>query len=284
MSVSKIHIIYRKINVICVVFTCCCLFSFQLRKHSTTFWTSIFVCKAQTFRGFADICASKVDVCIDNICRHTGGMTKRPKCITLCSACQRFHPASSTYCAKEQTQTGACLWLNVHKSNSVQYFMHIHPNVLCVCLCRHIPNSVVSVDLSHHLDNADDDNAAAQWVPLQNTPTSWFVKIFWLPTVTVTLKFCFVFSCLDARFYDDEMLTVVLQRVEEDNWRVLAQLPLASTLSCESEFNWEPNLRCVCVTIRNAYILELSKCFLQINLTQSCQYAQIKYPLISFAS
>ncbi|KAG7228785.1 hypothetical protein INR49_008563 [Caranx melampygus] len=76
---------------------------------------------------------------------------------------------------------------------------------------RHIPNSVVSVDLSHHLDNADDDNAAAH--------------------------------CLDARFYDDEMLTVVLQRVEEDNWRVLAQLPLASTLSCETEFNWEPNLR-----------------------------------------
>ncbi|XP_056234370.1 anaphase-promoting complex subunit 4 isoform X2 [Seriola aureovittata] len=75
---------------------------------------------------------------------------------------------------------------------------------------RHIPNSVVSVDLSHHLDNADD-NAAAH--------------------------------CLDARFYDDEMLTVVLQGAEEDNRRVLAQLPLSSTLSCETEFTWEPNLR-----------------------------------------
>uniref|UniRef100_A0A8D3DZR4 Anaphase-promoting complex subunit 4 n=1 Tax=Scophthalmus maximus TaxID=52904 RepID=A0A8D3DZR4_SCOMX len=52
------------------------------------------------------------------------------------------------------------------------------------------------------------------------------------------------YSCLDARFYDDEMLTVVLQGAEEDNSRrVLAQLPLASTLSCETEFKWEPNLR-----------------------------------------
>uniref|UniRef100_A0A4W6E4M8 Anaphase-promoting complex subunit 4 n=1 Tax=Lates calcarifer TaxID=8187 RepID=A0A4W6E4M8_LATCA len=41
----------------------------------------------------------------------------------------------------------------------------------------------------------------------------------------------YVYSCLDARFYDDEMLTVVLQGVEDNSWHVLAQLPLASTLS-----------------------------------------------------
>ncbi|XP_019936339.2 anaphase-promoting complex subunit 4 isoform X1 [Paralichthys olivaceus] len=82
---------------------------------------------------------------------------------------------------------------------------------------RHIPNSVMSIDLSHHLDSADD-NAAAQSH--------------------------YAYSCLDARFYDDEMLTVVLQGAEGDNSRrVLAQLPLASTLSCETEFNWDPNLR-----------------------------------------
>uniref|UniRef100_A0A3Q3N565 Anaphase-promoting complex subunit 4 n=1 Tax=Labrus bergylta TaxID=56723 RepID=A0A3Q3N565_9LABR len=53
-----------------------------------------------------------------------------------------------------------------------------------------------------------------------------------------------VYSYLDARFYDDEMLTVVLQGSEEQNKRrVLAQLPLASTMSCASEFNWEPNMR-----------------------------------------
>lgn len=38
-------------------------------------------------------------------------------------------------------------------------------NVLCFWH-RHIPNSVMSIDLSHHLDNAEDDNAAAQLVPL----------------------------------------------------------------------------------------------------------------------
>uniref|UniRef100_A0A3Q1B702 Anaphase-promoting complex subunit 4 n=1 Tax=Amphiprion ocellaris TaxID=80972 RepID=A0A3Q1B702_AMPOC len=54
----------------------------------------------------------------------------------------------------------------------------------------------------------------------------------------------YVYSCLDARFYDDEMLTVVMQGSEEQNsWRVLAQLPLASSLNCETEFNWQPNLR-----------------------------------------
>uniref|UniRef100_A0A671WNK5 Anaphase-promoting complex subunit 4 n=1 Tax=Sparus aurata TaxID=8175 RepID=A0A671WNK5_SPAAU len=83
---------------------------------------------------------------------------------------------------------------------------------------RHIPNSVMSIDLSHHLDNTDDDNAAAQ------------------PN--------YIYSCLDARFYDDEMLTVVLQGSEEENRRrVLAQLPLASALSCETEFNWQTHLR-----------------------------------------
>ncbi|KAM4549363.1 anaphase-promoting complex subunit 4 isoform 2-T2 [Odontesthes bonariensis] len=77
---------------------------------------------------------------------------------------------------------------------------------------RHIPNSVLSIDLSHHLDSADDGSSAAR--------------------------------CLDARFYDDEMLTVVLQGSEEHNSRrVLAQLPLASSLSCASEFSWKPNLR-----------------------------------------
>lgn len=56
----------------------------------------------------------------------------------------------------------------------------------------------------------------------------------------------YIYSCLDARFYDDEMLTVVLQGSEEENRRrVLAQLPLASALSCETEFNWQTHLRCV---------------------------------------
>uniref|UniRef100_A0A8C8FJE9 Anaphase-promoting complex subunit 4 n=1 Tax=Oncorhynchus tshawytscha TaxID=74940 RepID=A0A8C8FJE9_ONCTS len=62
------------------------------------------------------------------------------------------------------------------------------------------------------------------------------------------LHVCFssdcVYSCQDARFYDDETLTVVLRASEEENrGRVLAQLPLGSALSCEEEFNWDPSLR-----------------------------------------
>ncbi|XP_034387447.1 anaphase-promoting complex subunit 4 [Cyclopterus lumpus] len=83
---------------------------------------------------------------------------------------------------------------------------------------RHILNSVVSIDLRHHLDTAGEAAARPNYI----------------------------YSCLDARFYDDEMLTVVLRgdyEREESGWRVLAQLPLASALSCETEFKWEPNLR-----------------------------------------
>lgn len=83
---------------------------------------------------------------------------------------------------------------------------------------RHIPNSVMAVDLSHILESVDDDNA--------------------------TSHSHHVYSCLDARFYDDEMLTVVLQGPEEESSRrILAQLPLASTLSCETEFMWESKMR-----------------------------------------
>ncbi|XP_029906253.1 anaphase-promoting complex subunit 4 isoform X2 [Myripristis murdjan] len=80
---------------------------------------------------------------------------------------------------------------------------------------RQIPNSLMSIDLSavlsHHLENEDDGNARVR--------------------------------CLDARFYDDEILTVVLDVPEEYRGRVLAQLPLGSALSCETEFNWDPSLR-----------------------------------------
>ncbi|XP_033848043.1 anaphase-promoting complex subunit 4 [Periophthalmus magnuspinnatus] len=83
---------------------------------------------------------------------------------------------------------------------------------------RHIANNVMSIDLSHILDNVDDDNATAHS--------------------------SYVYSCLDARFYDDEMLTIILQEPEGENGRrILAQLPLTSTLGCDTEFMWEPNKR-----------------------------------------
>ncbi|XP_077389622.1 anaphase-promoting complex subunit 4 [Festucalex cinctus] len=83
---------------------------------------------------------------------------------------------------------------------------------------RHIPNSVTCLDLSHHLDASEGESAEPR-------PHD-------------------VYRCLDARFYSDEMLTVILQGTDEDNSRnVLAQVPLSSMLNCESEFKWTPNLR-----------------------------------------
>jgi len=53
------------------------------------------------------------------------------------------------------------------------------------------------------------------------------------------------YSCLDARFYDDETLTVVLQSVEDDEnkMRILTQLPLNSAMSWDEEFTWDLTLR-----------------------------------------
>ena len=63
---------------------------------------------------------------------------------------------------------------------------------------------------------------------------------------------------MDARFFDDEMLTVVLRVPEDESkGRILAQLPLSPALSCDTEFTWDPALRCVrvrcvlCVCLRN---------------------------------
>uniref|UniRef100_A0A1A8FY70 Anaphase-promoting complex subunit 4 n=1 Tax=Nothobranchius korthausae TaxID=1143690 RepID=A0A1A8FY70_9TELE len=83
---------------------------------------------------------------------------------------------------------------------------------------RHIPNRFMSVDLSLYYDADDDDGAAAR---AHST-----------------------YRCLDARFYDDQMLTVILQGLEEHNGeRTLAQLSLASILSCDTEFVLEPSMR-----------------------------------------
>uniref|UniRef100_A0A3P8UJ02 Anaphase-promoting complex subunit 4 n=1 Tax=Cynoglossus semilaevis TaxID=244447 RepID=A0A3P8UJ02_CYNSE len=80
---------------------------------------------------------------------------------------------------------------------------------------RSVPNNVISIALSRLFDRANDDAAQSHG-----------------------------YNCLDARFYDDEMLTVVLQGAEENNSkRILAQLPLTSALSCEAPFNWKTNLR-----------------------------------------
>lgn len=53
------------------------------------------------------------------------------------------------------------------------------------------------------------------------------------------------YSCLDARLYDEETLTVILQAQEENEHklRILAQLSLGPALSIEEEFSWDPDFR-----------------------------------------
>lgn len=138
-----------------------------------------------------------------------------------------------------------CMW-SCHSSEFVIV-------VLFSCLRRHVPNSVLSIDLSQHLDSADDNSAAAQWVSHVAVSNRHKYKVSVLTKQVPSFpRPNYSYSCLDARFYDDEMLTVVLQGLEKESRRhVLAQVPLASTLSCDTEFNWEPNLRCVCACVRS---------------------------------
>ncbi|XP_066533041.1 anaphase-promoting complex subunit 4 [Hoplias malabaricus] len=86
---------------------------------------------------------------------------------------------------------------------------------------RSIFNSLVAIHLTTPLNtNIDDEAALAESVDR-------------------------VYSCLDARLYDDETLTVVLQGQDEDEnrSRLLAQLPLCSALRYEDVFTWDPTLR-----------------------------------------
>ncbi|KAG7488840.1 hypothetical protein MATL_G00038680 [Megalops atlanticus] len=79
-----------------------------------------------------------------------------------------------------------------------------------------VPNSLLAIDLTSILNTSIDDSVEAA-----------------------------CYGCLDARFYDDETLTVVLKETgeEESSGHVLAQLPLASALGCEEEFSWDLSLR-----------------------------------------
>uniref|UniRef100_A0A8B9KSG9 Anaphase-promoting complex subunit 4 n=1 Tax=Astyanax mexicanus TaxID=7994 RepID=A0A8B9KSG9_ASTMX len=86
---------------------------------------------------------------------------------------------------------------------------------------RSVPNGLVAIDLNTPLNTTIDDEAPVA----ESVDRSY--------------------SCLDARLYDDETLTVVLQGQDSDDnrLRLLAQLPLGSALRCEEGFTWDPSLR-----------------------------------------
>ncbi|XDV42067.1 hypothetical protein PO909_010812 [Leuciscus waleckii] len=86
---------------------------------------------------------------------------------------------------------------------------------------RSVPNGLVALNLSTPLNSSIEDETPA--------PTSTDCS----------------YNCLDARFYDDETLTVVLQSVEdgENKMHILTQLPLNSAMSWDEEFTWDLTLR-----------------------------------------
>lgn len=85
---------------------------------------------------------------------------------------------------------------------------------------RSVPNGLVALNLNTPLNCSIDDETPA-------------------PAASAS------YSCLDARFYDDETLTVVLRSLEDDEnkMRILAQLHLNSALSWDEEFTWDLTLR-----------------------------------------
>ncbi|XP_057698203.1 anaphase-promoting complex subunit 4 [Corythoichthys intestinalis] len=117
------------------------------------------------------------------------------------------------------------LWNN--KKTKMHYVVfcmpHVSPHKLYLLrkesnTNRHVSNCVTSLDLCHHLKVSDGESA-------ESRPNC-------------------AYACMDARFYNDEMLTVVLKGVEEDSGRsVLGQIPLHSAFNAENEFSWTPNIR-----------------------------------------
>ena len=66
--------------------------------------------------------------------------------------------------------------------------------------------------------------------------------------IAFSVSHCSVYSCLDARFYDDDTITVILTEnlEQEGKERILAQLPLSSIYTeenAELEFCWNPGQR-----------------------------------------
>uniref|UniRef100_A0A3Q2WSR0 Anaphase-promoting complex subunit 4 n=1 Tax=Haplochromis burtoni TaxID=8153 RepID=A0A3Q2WSR0_HAPBU len=132
---------------------------------------------------------------------------------------------------------GSPLLFPSYPQKSLHFVKRMMENVIEDCLQK--PAEVIGKSVKQ-----------AIFLPLYNVPERYnlMCKICCILNISVFLVFFvrshYFYSYLDARFYDDEMLTVVLQGSEELNaMRVLAQIPISSSLSCETEFNWEPNLR-----------------------------------------
>uniref|UniRef100_A0A8C7NEY0 Anaphase-promoting complex subunit 4 n=1 Tax=Oncorhynchus mykiss TaxID=8022 RepID=A0A8C7NEY0_ONCMY len=150
-----------------------------------------------------------IELCLQKPAEIIGKSVKQAVCLPL------YTVPESAYCLP--------LFPRIHSITSTSTIQANDGLIHCILLCSY------------------DD---LQWIPC----AFLLVIIIVMQQKKTWFYVCFssdcVYSCQDARFYDDETLTVVLRASEEENrGRVLAQLPLGSALSCEEEFNWDPSLR-----------------------------------------
>ncbi|XP_017311130.1 anaphase-promoting complex subunit 4 [Ictalurus punctatus] len=162
-----------------------------------------------------------IDLCLQKPAEVIGSSVKQAVCLRLYSV-----PESSENTPRLFELPS--LWND--KNAGMHYVVFCMPEMSTSKICilrrasdpnRSIQNGLVAIDLNTPLNTSVDDE-----VPLpEHSDRSY--------------------SCLDARLYDDETLTVVLQAQEdnENKLRLLAQLPLGPALSCREEFSWDPAFR-----------------------------------------
>ncbi|XP_026802790.2 anaphase-promoting complex subunit 4 [Pangasianodon hypophthalmus] len=162
-----------------------------------------------------------IDLCLQKPAEVIGSSVKQAVCLRLYSV-----PESSENTPRLFELPS--LWND--KNAGMHYVVFCMPEMSAskICILRRasdpnssVQNGLVAVDLNTPLNTSVDDEAP---VPEHSDRS---------------------YSCLDARLYDDETLTVVLQAHEENEnkLRLLAQLPLGPALSCGEEFSWDPAFR-----------------------------------------
>ncbi|KAK2863852.1 hypothetical protein Q7C36_003006 [Tachysurus vachellii] len=162
-----------------------------------------------------------IDLCLQKPAEVIGSSVKQAVCLQLYSV-----PESSENTPRLFELPS--LWND--KNAGMHYVVFCMPEMSTSKICilrrstdpnRSIQNGLVAIDLTPPLNTSVDDETP---VPEHSDRS---------------------YSFLDARLYDDETLTVVLQAQEENEnkLRLLAQLPLGPALSCGEEFIWDPELR-----------------------------------------
>ncbi|KAM9435905.1 anaphase-promoting complex subunit 4 isoform 2-T2 [Clarias gariepinus] len=160
-----------------------------------------------------------IDLCLQKPAEVIGSSVKQAVCLRLYSV-----PESSE--STPRLFELPSLWNDKNAGMLCVVFCMPEMSTSKICILRRssdpnrsLQNGLVAIDLNNNLNTSVDDEVS------EHSNRSY--------------------SCLDARLYDDETLTVVLQAQEENEnrLRLLAQLPLGPALSCGEEFSWDPAFR-----------------------------------------